>query len=373
MRLPDHGSKGRTCGDGQPSAAANLTTSSISSLSSKLPATVTMQTPQRILVVDDEAEVLAAVAGVLQQAGYSVTATTSLTVALATLDTQQFDLVVTDLYLGAVDLGFQVADRARAKKPGIPVILLTGRPSFDRAQEALRSRVAEIVVKPVDPFQILTSVRRTIEENRLSRRNSELMVQNKTLASVLPRAVEAKDPTTSGHAERVVGYVDSLAKRCNLNQEDRESLRLAALLHDIGKIGIPDGILTKPGELTVDEREVIKRHPKFGYEILGQLEGQENVRRWVYQHHERWDGRGYPDELKGDDVALPGRILVLAEVFDALAEPRSYKAAWETSKIVAYFRDQAGRQFDPDLAHIVADGLERMGPRFFSGGPGMLF
>ncbi|MBK8101032.1 MAG: response regulator [Planctomycetes bacterium] len=331
------------------------------------------KTPQRILVVDDEPDVLQSLTGILERAGYSVTATTKLATALGLLDSQPFDLALTDLYLGATDLGFQLADRARCRRPEIPVVLLTGKPSFDRAQEALRSRVSEIVVKPIDPFQLLTTCRRTIEEYRLARRNQELVVQNKTLASVLPRAVEAKDPTTSGHAERVVDYVDSLARRCNVSAEDRESLRMAALLHDVGKIGIPDDILTKPGALTEDERDVIKRHPRMGYEILGQMDGQENVRRWVYQHHERWDGKGYPEKLAGEDVALPGRILVLAEVYDALAEQRSYKRAWETSKIVAYFRDQAGRQFDPDLAHVVADGLERMGPRFFAGAPGMLF
>jgi HD-GYP domain-containing protein (c-di-GMP phosphodiesterase class II) len=255
----------------------------------------------------------------------------------------------------------------------VPVVLLTGRPSFDRAQEAMRTRVAEIVVKPVDAHVLLTTCRRVIEETELQRRTQDLTAQNRILASVLPRAIEAKDPTTGGHAERVVQYVDVLAQRCGVNEEDRQSLRLAALLHDVGKIGIPNQILTKPGPLTADEREIVNRHPQMGYEILEALHDHENVRVWVYQHHERWDGKGYPNGLKGDEVALPGRILVLAEVYDALAEPRSYKGAWEVHAIVAWFRDQAGRQFDPELAHLVADGLERMGRRFFASRPELLF
>src|SRR5262249_51097112 len=155
--------------------------------------------------------------------------------------------------------------------------------------------------------------------------------------------IEAKDPTTSGHAERVVRYADVLAQRCGVGAADRAELRLAALLHDVGKIGIPDRILTKPGSLTPDEREVIQRHPAMGYDILAPLQNHEQVRRWVFQHHERWDGKGYPQGLAGEDVDLPGRILVLAEVYDALAEQRSYKAAWEPPRIVAMFREQAGR------------------------------
>jgi two-component system, response regulator RpfG len=252
-------------------------------------------------------------------------------------------------------------------------VLLTGRPTFDGAQEALRSKVAEILVKPADPARILTTCRRVIEETVLCRRNQELETQNQILAAVLPRAIEAKDPTTSGHADRVVHYVDALARRCNLDEADRASLRLAALLHDVGKIGIPEHILTKPGPLTPDEREVIQRHPRLGYDILAPLQHHESVRLWVYQHHERWDGKGYPDGLAGEDVSLPGRILVLAEVYDALAEERSYKKAWEIPRIIAFFRAEAGRQFDPDLARLVGDGLERMGRRFFATGHDMLF
>jgi len=190
---------------------------------------------------------------------------------------------------------------------------------------------------------------------------------------VLPRTIEMKDPTTSGHAARVVGYTDSLAARCGVSDEDRVSLRLAALLHDIGKIGIPDHILTKPGPLTKEETDVVRLHPAMGYEVLAPLQDHDNVRTWVYQHHERWDGQGYPRGLHGEEVALPGRILVLAEVYDALAEQRSYKPAWPVPKIVALFRDQAGKHFDPQLAGMVADGLEKMGSRFFAPSPDLLF
>ena len=327
----------------------------------------------RVLLVDDEADVLHGLCRVLEHAGYSVTCATDLRTAVAAMRNGQFQLVLTDLYLGAVDLGHQIAEVARERRPHTPVIVMTGRPTFDGAQEALRSRVDDIVVKPVETESLLATCRRVIQETELARRNQELESANRVLTSVLPRTIEMKDPTTSGHAARVVGYTDTLAARCGVDDEDRASLRLAALLHDIGKIGVPDSILTKAGPLTQDEMDVVKRHPAMGYEVLAPLADHADVRTWVFQHHERWDGGGYPQGLRGEEVALPGRILVLAEVYDALAEQRSYKPAWPVPKIVALFRDQAGRQFDPDLAHLVADGLERQGYRFFAPNPGMLF
>jgi putative two-component system response regulator len=327
----------------------------------------------RVLLVDDEADVLRFVQSILERAGYAVTGVPSLAQALRALAADRFELVLTDLYLGDTDLGHQVAEVARAQQPPTPVVVMTGRPTFDAAQGALRHRVEDIVVKPVDAEHLVATCQRVVRDTHLARRNQELESANRVLTSVLPRTIEMKDPTTSGHAARVVGYTDTLAQRCGVGPEQRASLRLAALLHDIGKIGVPDSILRKPGPLTADEMEVVKRHPAMGYEVLAPLAEHGDVRDWVYQHHERWDGKGYPNGLAGEDVALPGRILVLAEVYDALVEERSYKPAWPVDKIVALFRDQAGRQFDPHLAKMVADGLEGQGKRYFAAAPGQLF
>jgi putative two-component system response regulator len=327
----------------------------------------------RVLLVDDEPLVLQSLARILTGAGYAVTTADTLAEAAERLRHDPFDLVLTDLYLGETDLGVQIADVARERRPHVPVIVLTGRPTFDGAQEAVRSHVADMVVKPVEARALLATCRRVMHEAALAHRNAELESCNRVLTSVLPRTIEMKDPTTSGHAARVVGYTDVLARRCGVADEDRRSLRLAALLHDIGKIGVPDHILQKPAALTADEMDVVKRHPAMGYEVLAGLQEHADVRTWVYQHHERWDGKGYPNGLHGEEVALPGRILILAEVYDALAEQRSYKAAWPIDRIVALFRDQAGRQFDPDLANLVADGLERQGSRFFAASADQLF
>ncbi|MCB9869967.1 MAG: HD domain-containing protein [Planctomycetes bacterium] len=327
----------------------------------------------RVLVVDDDLGVLHSLCGILEGAGFEVVPFSAAAEACTCLLREAFDLVVSDLYLDSDLLGYDVAAAARGREPAIPVILLTGRPSFGGAQEAVRSQVSEIVVKPVEPLSLIAACRHAIATARNERRQRRLEAQNRVLASVLPRAIEAKDPTTSGHAERVVCYTDTLAARCHVSESDRAKLRLASLLHDVGKIGIPESILTKRGSLTAEERGVIEEHPEMGRQILEPLEDSEEVRTWVYQHHERWDGQGYPNRLKGDEVALPGRILILAEVYDALAEVRSYKPAWENHRIVEFFRAQAGSHFEPDLAHMVADGLERQGSRFFAAAPGMLF
>ena len=219
---------------------------------------------QRVLIVDDEPDVLNALGDTMAHAGFEVHCVSSVRYAVAAMREHAFDLVLTDLYLGETELGSQVAHAAQEVRPSPPVIVLTGRPTFDGAQAALRSHVADMVVKPVDPHLLLNTCRRVIQESELARRNRELESVNQVLTNVLPRTIEMKDPTTSGHAARVVGYTDTLAARCGVSEEDRASLRLASLLHDVGKIGIPDHILQKPGKLTQDEREVINRHPPNG-------------------------------------------------------------------------------------------------------------
>lgn len=327
----------------------------------------------RLLLVEDDPDVLGVVGTMLEHAGYEVTGLSSAAQARKALECGPFHLLLTDLYLEPDGLGFELARVASECQPPVPAILLTGRPSFDNAQEAMRRHFHEVVVKPISEGELLHACDRVLREQEMLRSQAELMAQNRILAHILPRAIEAKDPTTSGHAERVVTYADELARRCGVSPKDREALRMASLLHDIGKIAVPDQILCKNGPLTTDERELIKRHPQVGYEILNGLRDSEDTRTWVYQHHERWDGLGYPNGLRGEDVALPGRILILAEVYDALAEARSYKASWEPARIAEYFREQAGQHFDPELAKMVADGVQRMGKRFFMPQNGRLF
>jgi putative two-component system response regulator len=336
---------------------------------------VTASPKSRVLVVDDEAEIGDTIAEFLQSGGFEVSTRRDVPGALALLAAERFDLVITDIYLDDNHLGHEVARAAAQCKPPMPVIALTGKPSMDSALEALRSHVYDYVTKPVRLDTLLALARRAIKEAQLLADNAMLHQVNDLLAKILPNAIEAKDPTTRGHSDRVVHYADRMARMCGVGEHDRASLRLAALLHDVGKIGVPGSLLTKEGPLTADERKRIQEHPEIGWRILEPLEApsQAQVREWVYQHHERWDGRGYPRQLRGEDVALPGRILIVAEVYDALATARSYKQPWPAQKIAEFFDQEAGKHFDPDLAKRMAEGLRRQGTGFLGREPGSLF
>jgi putative two-component system response regulator len=293
--------------------------------------------------------------------------------ALSALQETTFDLVITDIFLGRNGLGTEVAKAADAKDPPVPVILLTGKPSMDSAVAGLRSGAFDYITKPVSERTLLAVAKRAVDDARLRRQNKYLREVNKVLTEILPNAIEAKDPTTRGHSDRVVDYAVRMGDLCRISEEDTRELRMAALLHDIGKIGIPEAILTKEGPLTKEERKKIQEHPEIGYKILAPMDCNRRARDWVYQHHERWDGRGYPCQLRGEEVALPGRILIVAEVYDALATARSYKEAWPIARIAEFLQLEAGHHFDPEIAHLLADGLRRIGRSFLEPGSGSLF
>lgn len=301
---------------------------------------------QRVLLVDDEPDVLHGLSRVLEGAGYNVTCASSLRHAVQAMRRERFHLVLTDLYLGATDLGVQIAAVARERRPHTPVIVLTARPSFDGAQEALRNHVADLVVKPVEAQQLLATCRRVVQETELARRNQELESANRVLTSVLPRTIEVKDPTTSGHAARVVGYTDALARRCGVSAEDRASLRLAALLHDIGKIGVEDAILGKPGRLTEAEFRKLQLHPVIGHDILKGIKNLQHILPGVRSHHESYDGSGYPDKLSGDDIPLMARILAVADAFDAMGSDRPYRGGMPLEQIERILVEGSGTQWD---------------------------
>ena len=171
----------------------------------------------------------------------------------------------------------------------------------------------------------------------------------------LAKALEAKDPYTGGHAERVRKYCRMMADLTDLDEETKARVESAALLHDIGKLGVSDYVLQKKGPLTAEERDQIMQHPVIGDRILSEVPSLAAERLWVYEHHERWDGSGYPRGIGGEEISLPGRILILVEVFDALATKRSYKDAWPTEMIHEHFSEGAGKIYDPVTTELFLD------------------
>jgi putative nucleotidyltransferase with HDIG domain len=175
---------------------------------------------------------------------------------------------------------------------------------------------------------------------------------------VLINMIEVKDPSTRGHSERVTQYATTFAERYCLSDSEIESLRLAALLHDIGKVSVPSRILTKPGPLTDEEWKVIRSHPERGLEILRPVESLESVVPIIYHHHERFDGTGYPDGLKGEKIPLCARILSVADAIEAMRSDRPYRRALDLPQVVHELRSGESRQFDPDIAELFLELLQ---------------
>ena len=168
----------------------------------------------------------------------------------------------------------------------------------------------------------------------------------------LTRSIDAKDAYTRGHSQRVAELSRDLARKIGLSEEQCERVYLSGLLHDVGKIGVPEAVLTKPGKLTAEEFDAIKKHPEIGAQILGNIKLLQDIIPGVLYHHERWDGRGYPHQVAGEEIPLMGRIICVADSFDAMSSTRTYRAALTIETVLEEIKNCAGTQFDPALAKV---------------------
>jgi HD-GYP domain-containing protein (c-di-GMP phosphodiesterase class II) len=221
----------------------------------------------------------------------------------------------------------------------------------------MKNGAEDYVTKPVNYPDLLATIQRGLEKQRLKSEVGRL----EEIVDALANAIESLDPYTRGHSDRVSRYCLRIADAMGLDEEQLTLLKRAAKLHDVGKLGIDKRILRKPGPLTPEEIDEIRQHPDHGNRILMPFPTLQDVRECVYEHHERWDGQGYPRRIGGAEISLCGRILSLVEVFDALATQRSYKEAWPLSRTIRYLREHGGKAFDPELANRFADILKREG------------
>ena len=304
-----------------------------------------------MLVVDDDPAILELIRAQLS-ADFDVVALDDPTRARELTLERKFDLHLYDLTMDRLP-GLELLLLTLATSADAAVVLMTGEPSVERAVEALRNGATDMILKPLRFGDLSASLWRALQKARA--RGPSAGVRIAAVHDALTRAVEAKDPTTHGHGDRVRSLCRIVGRSIGLSPRALEILDGAAALHDIGKIGVPDAVLTKPGKLTPDEFELIKKHPAVGERILEPVPGLDEVRRCVVEHHERWDGQGYPNGRRGAEISLPGRVLIMAEVFDALAHARSYKAAWSQAEIAKFFRERAGSHFEPELAATFVD------------------
>ena len=333
----------------------------------------------RILIVDDEQENLRALSRILRAAGYHAITTTADPTAVAALHRElDPDLVLLDLHMEVLD-GMGVLDELRrAAAPGhyLPVLMLTGDSSPEARRRALAAGASDFVTKPFEMDEVLLRIRNLLEtrslhrkltaqnqllESRVAERTAELDDAHLDTLERLALAAEFRDDETGWHTERVGEAAAVLATALGLPDEDVFLIRRAAPLHDVGKIGIPDSVLRKPGALTEAEWRTMKQHTTIGARILSG--GRSRVIRLAEQialsHHEHWNGAGYPKELAGDSIPLVGRLVMVADVFDALLSDRVYRTAWPAEQVLNYIRDHAGRRFDPRIAKLCEEPAVR--------------
>lgn len=327
-----------------------------------------------ILVIDDDATICDIMTQFLSQLGVTCDTTCSAQEAIELIRINEYDVILSDIYMPEGIRGHDLLAVAVKISPLTPFVLMTGRPTLDSAIDAIRLGAYDYLTKPFNLDYVQLTLTRALHYRRLAVQNRSYQenleqevnertqeLQNFLLNSVqsLSNALEARDPYTLGHAQQVSEVVISLAREMRVDHRHDVALRLAAQLHDIGKIGIPDSILLKPGDLTSDEYNTMKSHAEIGYKILAPIISLKEVSRYVYEHHERWDGLGYPQGLQGEEIHFNSRLLMAAEVFDALATERVYKKAWSKEKIIQYYRENAGKSFDPDVAEALIHLLER--------------
>lgn len=318
-----------------------------------------------ILLIDDEVRTLELLGAVLERQGFQVTLAASPNSALALLRSVRFDGVVTDVVFDGFAEGGLVLSAAREAAPDAIVILMTGYPLIEGAVSAIKMGATDYLQKPVDPLTLATYLHRALKERQMARPNLDFGDLVDILSSMVAHTIERVDPYTAGHGARTRKYCRFLADDIGLETARRERLELAAIAHDYGKIYLDDlTFLTKNGPLTDAEYKEVQRHPALGARKLGNHETLREVRTYVAEHHEKWDGSGYPNKKKGEEISLAGRILGVVEVFDSLSTKRSYKDVWPLEKVLEFFAEQRGRAFDPDVLDRFLVLLERHGARW---------
>lgn len=322
-----------------------------------------MSMPISILVVEDEPAVRRVLVRLLESQGYQVREAAAAPEALEGLERQPADLVLTDVHMPGMD-GVQLLNELRRRHPDTGVMLITAVGDVRTAVTSLQQGALDYVAKPFQAEEAVARVRQALERQRLIRENRAYHLTLETRVreqaeriramfvqgvQALAHALEAKDPYTRGHSRRVAAYSTATAERLGLAPEMVQEIRLGAELHDIGKIGVREAVLCKAGPLTDEEYGHIKEHPVIGERILSPLFADRPVVLAVVRsHHERPDGTGFPDGLRGVAIPIAAHVAAVADTFDAMTTMRPYRSALSVSTSLDELRRHAGTQFDPD-------------------------
>ena len=341
---------------------------------------------RRLLVVDDEENIRTPLSAFLRSRGYDVHTAESGARALALLSEQKFMLMLCDIRMPGLS-GVEVVPHAMRADADLAIVMLTAVNDAPTATEALSQGALDYLMKPIELSDLEAAVERALHKRSMAieQRNIERMIREEValrtteleaekhalrtltvnVAETLINAMEAKDMYLRGHSQRVAELSASMAEELGLDADTVEHVRLAGRLHDVGKIGIRETVLNKPGALTPEEFDHIKTHVRIGMEILSPLKHIGPALRFVQDHHEHHDGKGYPQGLSGEQISIGGRILVAADAFDALTSRRAYREPMSQEDTVAYMRRLAGTLMDPAVFAALQSVVARRGSLVF--------
>jgi putative nucleotidyltransferase with HDIG domain len=338
-------------------------------------------TAEKILVVDDEEAIREVVSTLLEAQGYLCTVAPNGRLALEKFQAGSHDLVVSDIVMPEMD-GLKLLERIRVQDKDVPVIMVTAMHDISIALQAIRAGAYDYILKPFEKDQLYLSVRRALEhrrlilENRTYQRDLERLVAERTgqlslalkdleqsydyTLEALGGALDAKDAETEGHCQRVTAFTITMAKAMNVDKVSLRHIARGAFLHDIGKMGVPDSILRKPGPLTEDERQIMCKHCEIGYAVLARIPFLREAAEIVLTHQECFDGSGYPRGLKGEEIPLGSRIFAIADTLDAMVSDRPYRKAQPISAALAEIKKFSGTQFDPSVVEVFLGMPEKL-------------
>jgi putative two-component system response regulator len=304
-----------------------------------------------VLVIDDEQIVRDLMVEILQEAGYRAESASTAERGLELLKEDSITVVVSDIVMPGLS-GLELLEAVRLSRPSLPIVLVTGAGTFNNLSEAIARGADGLVMKPFSHAELERAVATALD--RAGRSERELMERllTPTLAGALANAIEARDLAMEGHCERLSALAMVLARRLGLDRREVETVRLGAILHDIGKIGIPDRVLLKPGPFTEEELDVMRTHPLIGDRLLEPLDLLDNARPIVRHHHERWDGAGYPDGLAGTEIPLLARLVAVADAIEAMSGKRPYRRPFSRDEVERELEVGRGTQWDPELVDL---------------------
>ena len=321
--------------------------------------------PTQVVVVDDIKANLMAAGRILSDNGMDVTCVTSGVKLLECVKAERPDIILLDIYMPDMN-GFETLEKLREMEEGkdeIPVIFLTGSEDFRSETKGLQLGAMDFIKKPFDPDVLTLRVRNTVELVRLQKELSfevrKKSLENESLSfhvvQTLAEAIDAKDTYTNGHSTRVAQYSKEIARRYGYSKKDQDEIYMMGLLHDVGKIGVPDEVINKTARLTDEEFALIKEHPVIGFKILDKIKEMPRLQIGAHWHHERYDGKGYPDGLVGEQIPEEARIIAVADAYDAMTSYRSYRDVLPQKVVAEEISKGKGKQFDPVFADIMLE------------------